>query len=183
MEIVREVKYNDFIKEKKFSENNIILNEKDYDILSYIDEKELTIINLSSSIYAVKILGKKGSDISCVKINEECKYYYDYYFDFDKDADIIDNIKINSNYINIKIILIIGTKEYKINEIKEILLFALNELIKYKLRILFNEIPDETKKIIISMRKKILKLSDKEILQKNKIICDNYNYHYKNNEL
>jgi len=186
-----EITYQDFINSKNIYHSNKILSriqegymifmekENEYDMISYNDIKNLSVINLGSSNYAMKITAKLHADISTIKINENNKYYFDYYFDFDKDVDIIDNIDINTNGLNVNISFIINNEEYQINEITELLICVLNtnsDKKIYKLRIIFNETPDDTNTITITKRKYLLKLTDKNFLQNNKIICDHIIY-------
>lgn len=186
-----EITYQDFMNSKNIYHSNELLSriqegymifaekENEYDMISYNDIKTLSVINLGSSNYAMKITATLNANISTIKINEDKKYYFDYYFDFDKEVDIIDNIDINTNGLNANISFIINNEEYQINEITELLICVLNtnaDNKNYKLRIIFNEIPNESNLITITEKKYLLKLTDKQFLQNNKIICDHIIY-------
>lgn len=91
-------------------------------------------------------------------------YYYEY--KFIKDCDIIDNIKINSDNVIIKII--IGNLEFDLEEIKEFYFISINYS-SFIIKFIYDEIPDN-KVITLSYRKYLINNNYRNSLIKSKII-------------
>jgi hypothetical protein len=107
----------DFLTEREAIE--LLINETKYDIIKYPYRKKILFLN-----------------ISFLECDNNGKYYYDY--ELKRDCDIATEFIISANGLNVNFTFICGLKEYKIDDLKEI--------IPVKLRITFNEIPERNEK-------------------------------------
>jgi hypothetical protein len=165
-----EVIYQDYINERKIfnveESKNLtyqealsifISNQQEYDMISFHDVRKLLILN-----------------IAVLQTDNNGKYYYDY--EFDRDCDIIDNFVVCSDGLNVTLNFIIGHDTYNFSDIKQFLPVA-SMYNTFKLRIIFNEIPEQNKEITIRILKYVCSKQVRDLLMKNKIITPSIVYY------
>jgi len=59
-------------------------------------------------------------NVSVVEKDNEGKYYYDH--EIKRDCDIVSDFIFDTNNLNVSFMFVIGLNEYKIDDIKEIVL-------------------------------------------------------------
>lgn len=152
--------FNEYMKDKRIFACNdsltsmqslelLLSKQNDFDIVKYPYLKKILILN-----------------IPMMEKDNDGNYYYDY--ELQRDCDFISDFTINANdNPNVKFSFVCGLFEYKLEELKVILLAACMYT-PIKLRITFNE--KKEKEIIFTCYKYLCNRNISYYLMKNKMI-------------
>ena len=157
--------FEEFITDKKILEGGDITSYEALDLISK-NEHEFDMIRFNH-------LKKLIFNIDIMQCDNEGKYYIDY--EFQKDCDMVDNFNFITNDLDVTFIFICGGIEYKFNDVNEFILCAA-KFNQFKLRIIFNKVPETDKEILLHYSKYFLKKELVILLVKSKIYTNSIIY-------